>query len=75
VFGDDDRNVPTQLCIESLEQLRAGHDFSWTVVHATHTLLELPTGLNAEIPRSRGFAHGLFPSVGSFLRRIGVVGG
>ena len=65
--------MPTRLCIESLEQLRAGHDFSWTVVHATHTLLELPTGLNADIPRSRGFGRGLFSSVGAFLRRIRVV--
>jgi dienelactone hydrolase len=73
VFGDDDRNIPTRLCIESLEQLRTGHDFSWNVVHATHTLLELPTGLNADIPHSRGFARGLFPSIGDFLRRIGVV--
>ncbi len=74
VFADDDRTVPTQLCIESLERLRPGHEFSWTVVGATHTLLELPSGLNADIPRSRGFARGLFPSVGEFLRRIRVVG-
>ena len=33
VFTDDDRNVPTQLCVERLEQLRPGHEFSWTVVH------------------------------------------
>jgi dienelactone hydrolase len=72
VFAEDDRTVPTRLCIESLEHLRPGHDFSWTVVDATHTLLELPSGLNVDLPRSRGFGRGLFPSVGSFLRRIGV---
>ena len=72
VFADDDRNVPTDLCVEALEQLKAGHDFTWDVVHATHTLFELPAGLNSGIPRSRGFATGLYPSVGTFLRRIGV---
>jgi uncharacterized protein len=72
VFARDDRNVPTDLCIESLEELEAGHDFTWDVVDATHTLFELPSGLNKDIPRSRGFASGLFPSVGAFLRRIGV---
>ena len=72
VFADDDRTVPTRLCIESLEQLRPGHDFSWAVVDATHTLLELPSGLNVDLPRSRGFGRELFPSVGSFLRRVGV---
>ena len=74
VFANDDRSVPTALCIESLERLRTGHAFTWTIVHATHTLLDLPSGLNADIPRSRGFARGLFPSIGDFLRRIDVVG-
>ena len=55
IFADDDRNVPTQLCIERLQPLQAGHDFTWTTIHATHTLLELPDGLNSSIPRSRGF--------------------
>lgn len=74
VFADDDRNVPTDLCVEALAQLKPGHDFSWDVVHATHALFELPGGLNSAIPRSRGFATELFPSVGTFLRRIGVAG-
>ena len=73
VFADDDRNVPTQLCIERLRALQDGHDYSWTVVHATHTLLELPSGLNAEIARSRGFATELWPDVGAFLRTHGIV--
>ena len=67
VFADDDRNVPTQLCIERLQQLQAGHDFTWTTIHATHTLLELPDGLNSSIPRSRGFGSTLFPSVAAWL--------
>ena len=67
VFADDDRNVPTQLCIERLQPLQSGHDFTWTTIHATHTLLELPDGLNSSIPRSRGFGSTLFPSVGAWL--------
>jgi dienelactone hydrolase len=68
VFTDDDRNVPTQLCIERLEQLRPGHDFSWTVVHATHSLFDLPGGLNSALPRTRGFAVGLWSRVGGWPR-------
>ena len=64
VFGDDDRNVPTALCVEALENLRAGHDFSWAVLPMTHALIELPTGLYASLPRSMGFAPGLYPAVG-----------
>jgi pimeloyl-ACP methyl ester carboxylesterase len=73
VFADDDRNVPTQLCVERLESLKAGHDFTWTVIHATHTLLDLPTGLNEEIPRSRGFGRGLFTRVAAWLRARAIV--
>jgi pimeloyl-ACP methyl ester carboxylesterase len=72
VFADDDRNVPTQLCIERLRSLQAGHDFTWTTIHATHTLLELPSGLNADIPRSRGFGSTLFPSVAAWLTEHGL---
>src|SRR5262249_37020809 len=31
VYGDDDRTVPTELCIERLQGLAAGHDFTWVV--------------------------------------------
>lgn len=67
VFADDDRNVPTQLCIERLQPLQAGHDFTWTTIHATHSLLELPSGLNSDLPRSRGFGSTLFPSIAAWL--------
>ena len=67
------RNVPTQLCIERLQQMQAGHDFTWSVVHATHTLLDLPSGLNADFGRSRGFAPTLYPAIGSFLRSHRIV--
>jgi pimeloyl-ACP methyl ester carboxylesterase len=74
IFADDDRNVPTQLCIERLQRLKSGHDFSWSVVHATHTLLDLPSGLNADLARSRGFAATLYPEIGTFLRSRKIVG-
>ena len=73
VFADDDRNVPTELCIERLRALLPGHDYSWTVVHATHTLLELPSGLNDDIARSRGFASALWPDIGDWLRARRIV--
>ena len=74
VFADDDRNVPTGLCIERLQKLTPGHDFTWSVIHATHTLFELPApGLNSEIPRSRGFGAGLFTGIGDWLRARSIV--
>ena len=73
IFADDDRNVPTQLCIERLRQMQAGHDFTWSVIHATHTLLDLPSGLNADFGRSRGFAPTLYPEIGAFLRSHRIV--
>jgi pimeloyl-ACP methyl ester carboxylesterase len=73
VFADDDRNVPTQLCVESLQKLTSGHDFTWSVIHATHTLFELPSGLNSELPRTRGFGAGLFSGIGDWLRARSIV--
>jgi dienelactone hydrolase len=72
VFTDDDRNVPTELCVERLRAVESGHDFTWTIVHATHTLLEIPSGLNVDIARSRGFASTLWPDVRDFLRAHGI---
>jgi dienelactone hydrolase len=68
VFADDDRNVPTELCIERLQALKSGHDFSWTVVEGTHALLQLPNGLYSSLAQSRGFLTGLYPAVGAWLR-------
>jgi pimeloyl-ACP methyl ester carboxylesterase len=73
VFGDDDRNVPTQLCLERLQPLQAGHDFSWTVLPMTHALIDLPSGLYSSLGQSRGFAAGLFPAIGEWLRSRRVV--
>jgi pimeloyl-ACP methyl ester carboxylesterase len=72
IFGDDDRNVPTKLSVEALQELRAGHDFSWAVLPMTHTPIELPTGLFASLPRSRGFVPGFFPALGDWLRGHGL---
>jgi dienelactone hydrolase len=68
VYADDDRNVPTELCIDRLQTLKAGHDFSWTVLEGTHALLQLPDGLSSSLARSRGFLTGLYPAVGAWLR-------
>ena len=73
VYGDDDRNVPTVLCVERLESLRSGHDFTWKVLPMTHALLELPTGLYSSLGRSPGFAPGLYPAVGDWLRGHSIV--
>jgi dienelactone hydrolase len=72
VFADDDRNVPTELCIDRLQAARAGHDFSWTVLHGTHALLQLPSGLYSSLAQSRGFLGGLYPAVGDWLRSRGI---
>jgi hypothetical protein len=72
VYGDDDRNVPTELCVRRLESIRRGHRFSWVVLHMTHALIELPNGLYSSLPASRGFTPTLFPTVGAWLRRVHV---
>jgi uncharacterized protein len=73
VYGDDDRNVPTELCVEALQKLKAGHDFTWTVLPMTHALLELPTGLYSSLSQSPGFARGLFPAIGEWLHNRSIV--
>jgi len=73
VYGDDDRNVPTELCVDALQSLKQGHDFTWTVLPMTHALLVLPTGLTSSLARSPGFAPGLYPAIGAWLRSRDVV--
>ena len=67
-YGSDDRNVPTELCVERLEALKPGHDFSWVVLPTTHTPLVLPTGLLSSLAQSPGFDAGFFPAIGAWLR-------
>jgi hypothetical protein len=68
MFGGDDRNVPTELCVQRLEQLKPGHDFSWSVLPTAHTPLVLPTGLLSSLPQSPGFDPGFFPAIAAWLR-------
>jgi pimeloyl-ACP methyl ester carboxylesterase len=73
LFGADDRNVPTELCVERLQELKPGHDFSWAVLPTAHTPLVLPTGLLSSLPQSPGFDPGFFAALASWLRGHGVV--
>jgi dienelactone hydrolase len=74
VFGDDDRNVPTELCVDALRSLKNGRDFTWTVLPMQHALLVLPNGLYDSLSRSPGFAPGLYPAIGDWLRARRLVG-
>ena len=67
-FGADDRNVPTVLCVEALEALKPGHDFSWVVIPTTHTPIVLPNGLYSSLAQSPGFHPEFFPAIGDWLR-------
>jgi dienelactone hydrolase len=68
MLGADDRNIPTELCVQRLEQAKPGHDFSWNVLPTAHTPLVLPTGLLSSLPRSPGFDPHYFPDVSAWLR-------
>jgi len=68
MFGGDDRNVPTELCVERLKALKPGHDFTWVVLATAHTPLVLPTGLLSSLPQSPGFDPGFFPALAGWLR-------
>jgi len=68
MFGSDDRNIPTELCVQRLEQVTPGHDFSWNVLPTAHTPLILPTGLLSSLPRSPGFDQHFFPDIADWLR-------
>jgi pimeloyl-ACP methyl ester carboxylesterase len=68
MFGSDDRNIPTELCVQRLKQVKTGHDFSWNVLATAHTPLILPTGLLSSLPRSPGFDQHFFPDISAWLR-------
>jgi pimeloyl-ACP methyl ester carboxylesterase len=72
MYGSDDRNIPTELCLERLQPLASGHDFSWDVLPTTHTPLILPTGLLSSLEQSPGFEPGFLSDIGDWLRREGV---
>jgi uncharacterized protein len=68
MFGSDDRNIPTELCVQRLKQVMGSHDFSWNVLPTTRTPLVLPTGLLSSLPRSPGFDPHFFPDIAAWLR-------
>jgi len=68
MFGSDDRNIPTELCVRRLQQVKAGHEFSWNVLPTAHTPLVLPTGLLSSLPRSPGFDPHFFPDIAAWLQ-------
>jgi pimeloyl-ACP methyl ester carboxylesterase len=72
MYGSDDRNVPTELCVERLQALKPGHDFSWVVLPTAHTPLVLPTGLLSSLPRSPGFDPHFFPALADWLGSHGL---
>jgi uncharacterized protein len=74
MFGNDDRNVPTELCIERLQALTPAHDFSWVALPTAHTPLVLPTGMLSSLPQSPGFDPRFFPALANWLRRHGLMG-
>jgi pimeloyl-ACP methyl ester carboxylesterase len=69
MYGSDDRNVPTELCLERLAALKAGHDYTAVVLPTTHTPLILPTGLLTSLSQSPGFDRRFFPAIDGWLRR------
>jgi pimeloyl-ACP methyl ester carboxylesterase len=69
LYGSDDRNVPTELCLERLAPLQRDHDYSTVVLPTTHTPLVLPTGLLTSLSQSPGFDPRFFPAIGAWLVR------
>ncbi|HYA09125.1 MAG TPA: alpha/beta hydrolase, partial [Gaiellaceae bacterium] len=72
MYGSDDRNVPTELCLERLEPLVPPHDFRWIVLPTAHTPLILPTGLLSSLPQSPGFDPRFFPDLAGWLHKKGI---
>jgi hypothetical protein len=67
LYGSDDRNGPTEICLERLATLTTGHDFSSVVLLTTHTPLVLPTGLLSSLPQSPGFTPRFFSAIHAWL--------
>jgi uncharacterized protein len=68
LYGSDDRNVPTELCLQRIDGVKRGHDFSTVVLPTAHTPLVLPTGLLSSLSQSPGFDPRFFPGLGGWLR-------
>jgi uncharacterized protein len=72
LYGSDDRNVPTELCLERLDAVKSGHDYSAVVLPTAHTPLVLPTGLLSSLPQSPGFDPRFFPAIADWLSKHGL---
>jgi len=73
MYGSDDRNIPTSLCLKRLHALSPGHDYSWNVFPTTHTPLILPNGLLSSLPRSPGLEPQFLPAIGAWLRHEAIL--
>ena len=75
LFGALDMNQPTDLDVESLQQLQkeTGADFSWRVFpDGNHGIFEVKTGLNAELEESRGMPPEFFATVHDWIHAHGL---
>ena len=75
LFGGLDMNQPTDLDVESLQQIQkeTGADFSWRVfLDGNHGIFEVKTGLNAELEQSRGMPPEFFATVHDWIHAHGL---
>jgi uncharacterized protein len=72
MYGSDDRNIPTELCLERIASVKAGHEYSTVVLPTTHTPLVLPSGLLSSLSQSPGFDPRYFPALAAWLQREGI---
>ena len=75
LFGGLDMNQPTDLDVESLQQIQkeTGADFSWRVfLDGNHGIFEVKTGLNAELEQSRGMPPEFFATVHDWIQAHGL---
>jgi uncharacterized protein len=69
LFGGNDLNVPTKLCVERLDAMRSGHDFTYAVFpKANHSLIESAHGLPSEQDRSSHYPAALFSTIDDWLK-------
>ena len=73
-WGAVDRSVFAPESAEEMALLAPGHDFTGIVYPgADHVLLETPTGITTEVPRSRGWVRGLFVDATAWLAARGLI--
>ena len=75
LFGGNDLNIPTELCVERLDPLvrEQGRDFAYQVFpKASHGLLESAHALPAELDRSSHYPAALFATIDDWLGAHGL---